>query len=199
MGKQNRNTRSPLIPITHFLIFFFLKVYTIVKFCLIFVVYLIKVICFIHSCMMLTNSDIQAWWFSTTKHNTCSQNMESVFIFIWQIMKFFKNHTLQFQTQNEVTIQKTSSYLLSETFQNVSMIRNTSSNLQWKLIYTQQLFFISLHFLNTVGRTVLSNNPNFKFQRLREQSNLDQNLSIPFTSIYKPNLFWGNCINYHSQ
>lgn len=37
--------------------------------------------------------------------------MESVFILIWQIMKFFKNHTLQFQTQNKVTIQKTSSYI----------------------------------------------------------------------------------------
>lgn len=112
MVKQSRNTRSPLIPSTQFLfIFFFFLVYTIVKFCLLFVVYLIKVICFSHSCMMLTNSDIQEWWFSTTKHNTCSQNMESVFILIWQIMKFFKNHTLQFQTQNEVTIQKTSFYI----------------------------------------------------------------------------------------
>jgi len=43
--------------------------------------------------MMLTNSDIQAWWFSTTKHNTCSQNMESVFILIWQNHEVFqKSH-----------------------------------------------------------------------------------------------------------
>jgi hypothetical protein len=37
--------------------------------------------------------------------------MESSFILIWQIIKFFKNHTLQFQTKTEVTIQKTSFYI----------------------------------------------------------------------------------------
>jgi hypothetical protein len=43
--------------------------------------------------------------FNTTKYNTCIQNMEIVFILIWQIMKLFKNHTVQFQTQAEVTVQ----------------------------------------------------------------------------------------------
>jgi len=46
---------------THYPIFIVFYVYTVVKFCLLFVVYLIKVICFIQSCMMLTNSDKQAW------------------------------------------------------------------------------------------------------------------------------------------
>lgn len=62
----------------------------------------------------------------------------------------------------------------------------------------QQLFFISLHFLGIVGRTVLFSNSIFKLQRLRQQSYLDQNLSIPFMSLYKPSLFWGKYINYHS-
>lgn len=69
--------------------------------------------------------------------------MESVFILIWQIMNFSKNHTLQFQTQNEVTIQKKQASTLSETFQNVSVIRNTSSSLQWKQKCMQQLLYLA--------------------------------------------------------